>query len=165
MVGFCTATKSWRIAFLAIHAIFSTCGSLFHHWTHHAAGLGGTPCCSVSGEHSEGCDDLSDPRHGHSCDGHAVHAVADCHHGAPSPESGNGLEGRSEQGDRASRMKAGSHECRICEQIASLMQSWSATACDTSLDQTESDSLGEVSQEEIAVRPFMARSRAPPSRI
>lgn len=185
MFGFCRRTRPLRIAVLAIYSAFSLFGSSLHAWSHHHSGPHSS-CCSDSSDRvgkcgAVGCDELPTAEHGLSCHHHAAH------HGNPvshessgssqaveASPSGDRVETCSSIGmdravgmDRTSIMggASGSHGCAICDQIASLMQSWGASDWSLQVLMQSSDSVSLVADCDIAVGIYMARSRAPPSRV
>ncbi|MFN6128683.1 MAG: hypothetical protein ACK494_07280, partial [Planctomycetota bacterium] len=153
MNGFRKVTKPWRIAVLAIYTAFSLFGGMVHGWSHHAShhGCGVAGVCSQSS--SGQCDEISHHAHGHSCGNHESEHAEDRQAKAPD----GGLRGES-------WVKLGEHACKICDQIASLMQCWSADGTIALLEPRRSEFLVEVAKTELVIRPLMARSRAPPAR-
>ncbi len=169
MNGFRKVTKPWRIAVLAIYTVFSLFGGLAHGWSHHALhdGCGASSCSESLSDH---CDEISTHSHGHSCSHehscgkHEPAHTEDC----PAKASADYTVQRplvdAADSGVESYVKVGHHACKICDQIASLMQCWSASGTVALLVPRRSEFLVEVAKTEVVIRPLMARSRAPPAR-
>jgi hypothetical protein len=163
MNGFRKVTKPWRIAVLAIYTVFSLFGGLAHGWSHHALhdGCGASSCSESLSDH---CDEISTHSHGHSCGKHKSAHAEDC----PAKASADHTVQRplTDAADSGVELcvKVGRHACKICDQIASLMQCWSASGAVALLVPRRSEFLVEAAKTEVLIRPLMARSRAPPAR-
>lgn len=184
MVGQGSRAKALRIAVLAIYGMFSLFGSSIHAWSHHGSGDACHGGCSAAEMPVGGCDEMSSHSHGHSCQ-HPT-STSSCEFRKPrscGPVISESRVGRSRVShasnhatkpcDRSSTVnvatqadaKSGSHSCRICHEIASLMNSWSASISAWSFDLQQTDRLIDSCGSDTAVDILMARSRGPPSRI
>lgn len=165
MVGAGSKAKAFRTAILAVYAMFSLFGSSIHARSH-----------QLSGDACHECNTIPSHPHGHSCQhpapksscesrkhrscGPAVNHVAD-HRPAQKTSNHCSLANESKE----TSAKAAPHSCRVCHQIASLMNAWSASVCAMAFDLQQTDCLIDSYGNDSAVEILIARSRGPPSRI
>jgi hypothetical protein len=179
--------KTWNFAVLAIYMGFSLGGPWWHHWTHHACALDcgnggdcGASSTSELGPAGEtGCDDTSVASSRHLDRMHPVVLRAErargcCSHRHSGEARPNVLDIDRDDIDRddidrdeerTSRDRVVSRAaacCRICDQLASLMQVWGAAEPGPELGQVGSSTLWDTSHGDRGIREWIARSRAPP---
>lgn len=168
MVGPGSKAKAFRTAILSVYAMFSLFGSSIHAWSH-----------QLSGDACHECNTIPSHSHGHSCQHPAprsscesrkhrsfspsVSHVADHRDHRPAQKTSNHCSLANESKETSA--KAAPHSCRVCHQIASLMNSWSASICAMAFDLQQTDYLIDSYGNDSAVEILIARSRGPPSRI
>jgi hypothetical protein len=161
MVGPGNQAKAFRTAILAVYAMFSLFGSSIHARSHQLSGDACHECDTIS-SHSQ-----SSHPHGHSCEhrscGLAVSHATDHRDHRPAQKKSNHWSLANDSKETGA--KAAPHSCRVCHQIASLMNSWSASVCAMSFDSQQTDCLIDSYGNDSAVEILIARSRGPPSRI
>ncbi len=166
MVGPGNKAKAFRTAILAVYAMFSLFGSSIHAWSHQLSGDACHECDTIS-SHSQSSHSRSSYSHGHSCEhrpcGLAVSHATDHRDHRPAEKTSNQCSLANES--KETSPKAALHSCRVCHQIASLMNAWSASECAMAFDLQQTDYLIDSHGNDSAVEILIARSRGPPSRI